>query len=685
MNQTLQPTREAPAAVGGRDLARVASAIRSEWRAGATPNAAAALAADTQLAADRPLAIDLAYDEFCLREQAGEAIDPKAFADRFTFAASLFRLIQIHGLLNHHPDLIPVGRPAVQHHPGDRLGDYEIVRPLGQGGFADVYLARECSAGGRGVVLKLSAHNEHEADTLGPLSHPHLMSVYSAPNINGLRAVVMPFFGVTTAERLVTARAGDRRPNRGRDFLRLTTTESRPGDPPVRPSPPFAVRPNEPYLTAVRAVARGVAAALAYLHARGVAHRDIKPANILLGTTGHPYLLDFNLAIDSTGGERIGGTLPYLAPEVLAVLSNDTSDSAAKINWQTADVFSFGVVMWELLTGRHPYLTGVPLRTVSGHMRQAGVVVERQDQFFRDASSRRLQSHGAMWRLIERCLAPIPTDRPTAAELERVLAPKPRRFPALITAAGVGACLLSGGALVWGQFPKPDSPIGQPIPNDEFAKGTYFYRLGQIDLATAAFAKAGKANNDGKAYSYAAFCHAREKNAGAATFYAGLARAAGYDDLPLCLTSAYGSLLNNDLASALVECEAALKLDPSCRPALLTRWCVRSQQAQKNNLPPDRSLIADFEAASRDSHLPGSLWLQGATMYLVVDCRTQTDLDYAAEAVRHAVNSDAKIQSIVKTRVHSHLKSHPVYQKAINSIEANNPPKDNPHLISPIR
>jgi eukaryotic-like serine/threonine-protein kinase len=674
MNRSAQPVLERPPARGERDLARVASAIQSVWRKGTPPDAAAALAADEQLAADRPLALELAYEEFCLREEAGEKFDTHRFADRFTFRTSLLRLIEIHGLLNHCPDLLPQSRPAVRHEAGDVVGDFEIVRQLGQGGFADVYLARDNSAGRRGVVLKLSARNEHEADTLGPLSHPHLMPVYSAPSIDGVRAVVMPYYGVTTLERLVTDPTTPAS-KRGRDILKVTADTTDPNDPPVTPSPPFGVRPNDSFKTTVRAIAGGVASALEYLHGRGVTHRDVKPANVLLGPTGHPYLLDFNLAAGTTSGGRIGGTLPYLAPEVLAALGSD--DGQTVVEWAAADVFAFGVLVWELLTGRHPYLSDIPFRTEYGQFQLAGTVAERQQTFLRTSHGSWFRPRSTMWRLIGRCLATNPADRPTTAELAKAFARPKRWLAPWVVAAGIGACVLTGTLV--------QASSWRATPKDEFSKGVEFYRDGQLDLAAAAFAKAGQANNDGKAYAYAAYCQAAMKNSRAAVYYVGLARSAGHNDLPLFLTAAYSSLLHEDLEVAAAECDTALKIDPTCRPALLTRCYIRFQQARKENRPVDRQTVVDFGIASRDGELPGAVWLVGAHVYLDVIDHQKCDLDRAADAVRNAVNSGTTAREIVGTRsLDSRLKNHPVYQQALQLPANPNPPNGNPYLICPI-
>jgi eukaryotic-like serine/threonine-protein kinase len=671
MARLLSNTSTVTPANGVRDLARVASAIQATWRNGKTPDAAAALEADKQLATDRPLAIDLAYDEYCLREQAGEVIEPRAFARRFTFCSSLLRLIQIHGLLNQHPDLVPPARPTVQHQPGDRVGDYEIIRLLGRGGFANVYLVSEHSAGHRGVVLKLSGRNEHEAGTLAPLSHPHLMLVYSAPCLNGMRTMVMPFYGATTAERLVTQFSLHRTSIRGQDVLREIGANTRPGDPAITPSPAFPIRPNDRYPDVVRAIAGGVAAALAYLHNRHVTHRDIKPENILLGNTGHPYLLDFNLAVNEIGSERVGGTLPYLAPEVLGMLTNESPNTATDLDWAAADVYSFGVVVWELLTGQHPYLSGVRLRTVSGQMRQAGMVKECLKRFHADSLVRRLPVRGKIWRQIERCLEARPANRPSAIELARLLSQQPRQFPKFVAAACAASCVAGGIAFL--ALSRNQQPTAEIVPllaqvDDASASAIRLYHEGKFREAGNEFAKLSLTNPNAKAYSSAAYCYAHARMCQEALALIEQAKANQCDSVSCHVTAAYCHFQIADMERSSIECERALQLDPNCQPALLSRVRIALRSTRRIKQPMNRSLINDFERATANRLVPSDVWLDGARLYLLVSERTNADLDRAVQAIQRAVQQGVSTESFnLSPLFNADLKRHPGYQAALQT------------------
>src|SRR5206468_2275033 len=91
-------------------------------------------------------------------------------------------------------------------------------------------------------------------------------------------------------------------------------------------------------------------------HEQGVLHRDLKPANILLTDDGMPMLLDFNLAAPNSlranaAGARVGGTLPYMAPEHMAAFRGFGKAPPD----ERSDVYSVGVILFALLTGRHPF------------------------------------------------------------------------------------------------------------------------------------------------------------------------------------------------------------------------------------------------------------------------------------------------------------------------------------------
>ncbi|MBX9623955.1 MAG: hypothetical protein K2X82_09120, partial [Gemmataceae bacterium] len=311
---TRTPAVELPAA----EAARAAAAVKRAWRDGAAPDTAAALAAHPFLLRFKSVVVELAYEEFCLREERGAAPDPAAFCRRMpAYRSSLFNVLRAHKLLADNPDLLaaePVEWPA----PGAEVAGLTVRAEMGRGTFARAYLAYDPGTD-RNCVLKLSPTRGGEGRALGPLSHPHITDVYWAGRVGGLNAVCMPLLGAVTLEDVredAFFQKGVRRS--GELFLDAAAAAV------------FApagggrgvVRPGEPYPVGVAAVAARVADALAYLHGKGREHGDLKPSNVVLAPGGHPYLIDFNLAAPADGAPAgTGGTLPFLAPERLRALA----------------------------------------------------------------------------------------------------------------------------------------------------------------------------------------------------------------------------------------------------------------------------------------------------------------------------------------------------------------------------
>src|SRR4051812_7319527 len=220
--------------------------------------------------------------------------------------------------------------------PGTRLGSYEILSALGAGGMGEVYRARD-SRLGRDVAIKiLPAHLasnsdarrrfEREAKTISSLNHPHICALYDVGNQDGIEFLVMECVeGETLAKRLEKG-----------------------------PLPVSQVLKH----------GMQIADALDKAHRSGVVHRDLKPGNIMLTSSG-VKLLDFGLAkatpplvegamltgdvtrtAPMTQQGTILGTFQYMSPEQVEGKEVDAR----------SDIFSFGSVLYEMVTGRRAFL-----------------------------------------------------------------------------------------------------------------------------------------------------------------------------------------------------------------------------------------------------------------------------------------------------------------------------------------
>jgi serine/threonine protein kinase/tetratricopeptide (TPR) repeat protein len=370
--------------------------------------------------------------------------------------------------------------------PGSDFAGFRLIRELGRGAFGRVYLARQGDLADRPVALKVSADVLGEPQTLAQLQHTHVVPIYSAHQVGGLRAVCMPYFGATTlVDVLHGLRARSAPPESGAAIVDSLSSLSaaasaatsaadqdpEPGAPAAVPASPGSTASLETlrrlsYVPAVLWIGVRLADGLAHAHERGIIHRDLKPANVLLTDDGQPMLLDFNLAADTKRGAGaaaalVGGTLPYMAPEALEALRAARGEASADAR---GDLYALGVILYELLGGRHPFpIHRGPLEEVLPRM-----IADRQ------SPPRRLRVENpavtpATESIILRCLEPDPARRYREArqlqeDLQRQLddrplrhAPEPslreraskwsRRHPRLAV-AGVAALLIA--ALVAG-------------------------------------------------------------------------------------------------------------------------------------------------------------------------------------------------------------------------------------------
>lgn len=255
---------------------------------------------------------------------------------------------------------------------GDTLLGFKLVAELGRGAFARVYLAEQASLANRPVALKVTLRPTREAERLARLQHTNVVPVYSVHDGGPVQVICMPFLGRVTLAALIRAH---RTENASR-YLGRKSTSARAarttaldggskshskfidskGGPARAPTWTWSSEGPPPIVgdpTAVLQVLAQLAGGLAHAHERGILHLDLKPANVLLADTGEPMLLDFNLSFDAAdpAREQVGGTVPYMAIEQLLDMR---SRGKGRLDGR-ADLYSLGVLAFELLTGELPF------------------------------------------------------------------------------------------------------------------------------------------------------------------------------------------------------------------------------------------------------------------------------------------------------------------------------------------
>jgi len=292
--------------------------------------------------------------------------------------------------------------------PGTRLGTYQIVGLLGAGGMGEVYRAQDRRLG-RDIAVKVLpadlassperlARFEREARTVGGLNHPNIVTLYSVEDADGIRFLTMELVEGQTFSNLIA-----------------------PGGLPLPKLLDLAVP---------------LADALAAAHERGVIHRDLKPGNVMVTREGRVKVLDFGLAkmmsLDGAAMEvsgaptvdgplsvdgQVAGTVPYMAPEQLRGVAVDAR----------SDLFALGIILYELATGRRPFIGTSHAEVTSAILRDAPEELNRIRPDFPDDLA----------RIVSRCLEKDPRARIQSAlevsnelrrlrnVLERGVSPKP--------------------------------------------------------------------------------------------------------------------------------------------------------------------------------------------------------------------------------------------------------------------
>lgn len=218
---------------------------------------------------------------------------------------------------------------------GKTLGQYTILEEAGRGGMATVYIAKQTSMNRNVAIKVLPPHFLHdpsflerfqrEVEVISHLEHPHILPIYDYGQAQGMPYIAMRYLGGGSMAQMI--------------------------------------RRGVPDLVDLVKPMRQISQALDYAHQQGIIHRDLKPGNIMLDENGNAYLSDFGIArvmgSDLTGSAIIG-TPAYMSPEQANGISIDGR----------SDIYSLGVVLFELITGREPYQATTPMALLLKHLNE---------------------------------------------------------------------------------------------------------------------------------------------------------------------------------------------------------------------------------------------------------------------------------------------------------------------------
>jgi len=267
---------------------------------------------------------DLIYEEFFVRKQAGLVVDPQEYLSEWPDQADelncLLSLNEDHGSSQIFQE--KKKRILSDLQVGQSLDEFDLIDKLGEGAFAQVYLARQKSMQ-RFVALKVSVERSAEPQTLAQLDHDYIVRVFDQrilPEKN-LRLLYMQYLpGGTLLEVLHEMRTTPKKDRSGDVLLRSVDRclESHGADRPEESSARAKLK-HMSWEDTISWLGARLARGLDYAHHRGVLHRDIKPANVLLTQEGIPKLADFNISFSSqlegvTPATYFGGSLAYMSP-----------------------------------------------------------------------------------------------------------------------------------------------------------------------------------------------------------------------------------------------------------------------------------------------------------------------------------------------------------------------------------
>jgi serine/threonine protein kinase/Tfp pilus assembly protein PilF len=452
-----------------------------------------------ELTSDKSVVIELANEDLCQRSEDGEKIDLDEYCKLLpVFQEEVRKMAEAHGFLDEKEPLLDDYREQTFPEAGKEFMGFSLLRELGRGTFACVYLAAEPALGNRLVAVKVSQQGTAEAEILGRLTHRNIVPIHSVKKdpLTGFTVVCMPYLGsATLCDLLSRIRSSAQLPLSAATILEASQDRVASEYVQLNGQAPEPLLRRGTYVDGILNLGVQLAEALAFIHSLGICHCDLKPSNVLMSPDGRPMLLDFNLSFrEQPVDRRLGGTFPYMSPELLRALDPKRKGFPVQVDAR-ADVFSLGVMLRELLTGDHPF---GPIDKQETYEDLRKWLLEQQSNGVRSPWSKNPKVDSRIRRVLDQCLAFRPEDRPQtslefAKNLRSCLSPgrRLRRWAALnvrllVEIAALAVAVISLGTLL--AIPK------EPYAVRQFNKGVDLYGLGRYEESSEAFSRAIQAD-----------------------------------------------------------------------------------------------------------------------------------------------------------------------------------------------
>ena len=304
---------------------------------------------------------DLLFEELELRKRFGRDINREEYEQHFPHQVeTILRFLGSEG--EESRTRIYNKRSLATIQAGTQIDDFELVMQLGKGAFATVFLARQISMQ-RLVALKVSNDKGDEPKTLAQLDCKNIVRVYDVRDIQDppCRLLYMKFVAGGSIHDIVGAiKSLEPEDRNGAVVLSIIDDKAEKTGQDI----PLDSRTRQRLLQMewfeiVFWLGAEIADGLAYAHDQGVLHRDLKPANILLTIEGVPQIVDFNVSfcsnVEGASAESFfGGSLAYMSPEQLEAFDPAHSREPDELK-ASSDIYSLGIILWELLFGQRPF------------------------------------------------------------------------------------------------------------------------------------------------------------------------------------------------------------------------------------------------------------------------------------------------------------------------------------------